>query len=215
MDAPQEVRFAFVTRLAHLPLRVVPDVPLDDDALFELCALNEDLRIERTAAGELIVMAPTGGETGRLNLVLAARLFNWAERDGTGVAFDSSTGFLLPNGAERAPDAAWVLRERWDALPAEARRKFPPLCPDFVLELNPVVPGSQPGNAPSDALPDLHAKLREYMDNGARLGWLVDPDGKTVWIYRPGGAADRLEAPEAIPGDPVLPGLALPTDGLW
>jgi Uma2 family endonuclease len=126
-------------------------------------------------------------------------------RDGSGVAFDSSTGFLLPNGAERSPDASWVSRRRWDALTPEQRERFPPLCPDFVLELR----------SPSDDLDDLRAKMKEYRDNGAALGWLVDPYAKRVEVYRPGVAVDVLEVPQRVAGDPVLRGFILELDAIW
>jgi Uma2 family endonuclease len=190
---------------SELPIRIRTEVPLDDAALYELCARNPELRIERTPAGELVVMPPTGGESGRRNAALLVDLGMWTRQAGTGVVFDSSTGFVLPNGAERGPDAAWVAEDRWAALTAEERRRFPPLCPDFVVEIR----------SPSDAIDDLHAKLREYLDNGARLGWLIDPDARTVWIYRPGGAVERHDAPAAISGEPVLPGFSMSTARMW
>ncbi len=159
----------------HLPIRVRPASALTDDELFELCARNRDLRIERTTEGELIIMSPTGGESGRRNFSLITQLGVWVLRDGTGVGFDSSTGFLLPNGAERAPDAAWVRRERWQALTPEQRRKFVPLCPDFAVELR----------SPSDELSALLSKMQEYVACGVRLAWLIDVDGKCAWVYRP------------------------------
>jgi Uma2 family endonuclease len=128
----------------------------------------------------------------------------WARADGTGKVFDSSTGFLLPNGAQRAPDAAWVALDRWTALTPAERRRFPPLCPDFVVELR----------SPGDDLEDLHAKLREYLANGARLGWLVDPEARIAWIYRPGGAVERLDQPPTPSGEPVLPGFRFST-AVW
>jgi Uma2 family endonuclease len=159
----------------HLPLRVRTAVPLSDDELFELCQVNGDLRIERTADGEILVMPPTGGETGRQNSALTVQLGRWSELDGSGVSFDSSTGFLLPNGAERSPDAAWVALTRWQALTAEDRAKFAPICPDFVVELW----------SRSDELGNLRAKMEEYRACGARLGWLIDPVERRVHIYRP------------------------------
>jgi Uma2 family endonuclease len=188
----------------HLPMRVRTAVPLSDDELFETCQLNRDLHIERTAEGELVIMPPTGGDTGRRNAIITARLLTWAERDGTGLAFDSSTGFILPNGAERSPDAAWIQRERWDALTAAQRSKFPPLCPDFVLELR----------SPSDGLAELQAKMEEYRENGARLGWLIDPDERCVHVYRVGSTVEVLRAPAALSGEPVLPGFTLDLAGL-
>jgi Uma2 family endonuclease len=173
--------------------------PMSDDELFEFCAVNSELHIERTATGDLVIMPPTGGETGRRNSRLNYELAGWALRDGTGIAFDSNTGFILPNGAERPPDASWVRRERWEAVPPEAREKFAPICPDFVVELR----------SPSDRLPKLQAKMEEYLANGAKLGWLIDPKARAAWIYRPGAPGERVEAPARLRGDPVLPGFEL------
>jgi Uma2 family endonuclease len=188
----------------HLPVRVRPAAKLTDDELFELCARNRELRIERTAEGEIIVMSPTGGETGRRNFLLLAQLAAWAARDATGVGFDSSTGFLLPNGAERAPDAAWLRRDRWEALSPEQRRKFVPLCPDFVVELR----------SPSNDLAELQLKMEEYATCGARLGWLIDIDEKRAWVFRPGRAIEVIEGAVALSGEPELPGLILDLSAL-
>jgi Uma2 family endonuclease len=185
----------------HLPLRLRPEAPLDDAALLELCALNRDLRIERAADGDLILEPPTGGDTGARNSAINFQLQQWNRATGAGRVFDSSTGFLLANGAERAPDAAWVRRDRWEALSPAERRGFPPLCPDLVLELR----------SPSDRIDDLHGKLREYLANGAQVGLLVDPDARVVWIYRPGGTVERHDAPEHVEIGPVMPGFALYT----
>jgi Uma2 family endonuclease len=183
----------------HFPVRVRPATRLSDDALFELCARNPELGIERTADGEIIVMSPTGGETGRRNFHLVVQLGIWAMRDGTGIGFDSSTGFLLPNGAERSPDASWLRRERWEALTPEQRRKFVPLCPDFVIELR----------SPSNDLAELQAKMEEFVACGASLGWLVDIDAKRAWVYRPGRPVEAIEGASILHGDPELPGFAL------
>lgn len=190
---------------SHYPLRIRAAAPMTDEALFDLCRVNRDLRIERTADGELIVMSPTGGETGRRNAALVVAVGSWAARDRTGVVFDSSTGFVLPNGAERAPDVAWVARERWDALAREQRECFPPICPDFVIELR----------SPSDDVEQTHEKMREYAANGARLGWLIDPETQRVWIYEGGRAAECVERPTTISGDPVLPGFVLDLTDIW
>jgi Uma2 family endonuclease len=181
----------------HFPMRVRPASRLSDDELFELCARNRDLRIERTASGEIIVMSPTGGETGRRNFLLIAQLATWAARDGSGIGFDSSTGFLLPNGAERAPDAAWLRRERWETLTRDQRRQFVALCPDFVIELR----------SPSNDLAELQAKMEEYVGCGARLGWLIDVDAKRAWVYRPGRPVETIENAAYLSGDPELAGL--------
>lgn len=188
----------------HLPLRIRTAVPLSDDELFELCQVNRDLRIERTSDGEIWVMPPTGGETGRQNSSLNVQLGRWSELDGSGVCFDSSTGFLLPNGAERSPDAAWVALTRWQALSAEERAKFPPICPDFVVELR----------SRSDDLGNLQAKMEEYRACGARLGWLIDPVERRVHIYR-GAEVETLDAPATVAGDPVLRGFVLDLRRIW
>lgn len=194
-----------VTPTDLLPLRVRPARPLDDDALFALCQANRDLKIERTADGELLIMPPTGGETGARNFNLIGQLASWTRRDGTGIGFDSSTGFILPNGAERSPDAAWLSRARWDALSPEQRKKFVPLCPDFVLELR----------SPSDTLVELQEKMEEWVANGARLGWLLDPSDRRAFVYRPDAPVAELTAPAQLSGDPVLRGFVLELDELW
>jgi Uma2 family endonuclease len=172
---------------------------LTNHELFELCQLNRDWRIERTAEGEIIAIPPTGGRTGKRNFDLTGIFRAWVEADGTGVGFDSSIGFILPNGAERSPDVAWVSRERWNALSDEEKEEFPPLCPDFVVELR----------SRSDSLAALRAKMREYIANGARLGWLIDPLERRVYVYRPPDEETCLDDPERVSGDPVLPGFVL------
>ena len=178
---------------------------MSDDEFFEFCRRNPDLRIERTSDGDLIIMPPTGGETGRSNFKLTAYFGNWVEANGTGEGFDSSTVFRLPNGAERSPDVAWVRRERWEALTPEERRKFPPLCPDFVIELR----------SDSDRFNTLQQKMQEYIDNGAQLGWLIDPLERKVWVYRPGAEPECLVNPVRVSGEPVLPGFVLPLEKIW
>jgi Uma2 family endonuclease len=200
-----DLRMTLVARWRHLPMRIRLAAPLGDDDLFELCAANRELRIERTTDGELVIMPPTGGETGRRNFDLTGQFAAWVRRDGTGVGFDSSTGFLLPNGAERAPDVAWVRRSRWDALTDAQRRKFPPVCPDFVIELR----------SPSDTLAAGQAKLEEYLACGARLGWLIDPDERRAYVYRPGRVVHVVEQATELRGDPELPGLILDLRSIW
>jgi len=178
---------------------------MTDHELFTLCELNRDWRIERTSTGEIIAMPPTGGRTGRLNFELARVFGAWVEADGTGVAFDSSTGFLLPNGAERSPDLAWMRRARWDALSDVEKDEFPPLCPDFVVEIR----------SRSDAVAALREKMHEYLANGARLGWLIDPIAHRVYIYTPPGEETCLEDPQSLSGDPVLAGFLLEPRRLW
>jgi Uma2 family endonuclease len=178
--------------------------PVTDDSFFDFCQSHDNLRIERTATGEIIVMPPAGGESSNQNFTLTARFARWSEQDGRGVAFDSSAGFRLPNGAVRGPDLAWVRAERWEALTPEQRRKFPPLCPDFVVELV----------SPSDELREVRAKMQEYIDNGISLGWLLDPLRGRAEIYRPGRPVEILERPARLSCEGVLPGLDLDLAGI-
>ena len=180
-------------------LRLPPDLHLTDDQFYAFCRLNRELRIERTAQGGLVIMSPAGWDTSRKNAEITVQLGLWAKRDGTGVAVDSSAGYLLPNGASCAPDASWVNRDRLSALTAEERAKFLPLCPDFVIELR----------SPTDSLSALQEKMREYIENGAQLGWLIDPLGSQVFVYRPGAPVEHLKAPESVSADPELPGFRL------
>ena len=187
-----------------LVVHVRPVVRLTDDQFYELCRLNRELRIERTAQGGLSIMPPAGGDSSALNAEITMQLGLWAKRDGTGRTFDSSGGFVLPNGAVRSPDASWVSHARLAALTAEQRKKFLALCPDFVIELR----------SPTDSLPLLQDKLREYVDNGARLGWLIDPLGGQVFVYRPDSPVERLQEPDRVSADPLLPGFRLEMDEL-
>ena len=186
-------------------LRLRPAVELTDDQFFELCQLNRDLRLERTAEGDIIVMPPTGGETGNRNTSITGQLYNWAKKDATGAAFESSTGFKLPNGADRSPDAAWVSRSRLAQLTPEQKQKFLPLCPDFAIELR----------SPSDRFEDVQAKMEEYIENGARLGWLIDPSTKSVHLYRPGATIELLQGVLSVSGDPELLGFVLDLREIW
>jgi Uma2 family endonuclease len=201
----QKLRRNSLVRERREPLRLRAERPLTDAELFEVCRLNRELRIERSSTGEIIIMPPTRGETGRRNASLTAQLARWSERDGTGVSFDSSTGFILPNGAERSPDAAWVRRERWEALADDQRDAFPPLCPDFVGELR----------SPSDDLSALRAKMKEYQACGATLGWLVDPLERRVHIYRLGAPTETVSAPTSVSAEPTLRGFTLDLSSIW
>ncbi|MEH2331059.1 Uma2 family endonuclease [Nostoc sp.] len=178
---------------------------LTDEQFFNLCQANRDLRFERTATGELIIMPPTGGETGNRNGRLNQQLFNWSDTDLTGIAFDSSTCFKLPNGADRSPDASWIKLERWDALTEEEKQKFPPICPDFVIELL----------SPSDSLKVAQEKMREYIDNGVRLGWLINRKSWQVEIYRQNQEVEVLESPVTLSGEDVLQGFILSLEAIW
>lgn len=180
-------------------------IKLTDEQFFQLCQDNRDLKFERNANGELIIMPPTGGETGNRNGRLTQQLFNWTDVDGTGIAFDSSTGFKLPNGGDRSPDAAWIPLERWNALTAEQKRRFLPLCPDFVVELL----------SPSDSLTATQEKMREYLANGSRLGWLIVRASRRVEIYRQDREVEVLESPISLSGEDVLPGFVLNLEPIW
>jgi Uma2 family endonuclease len=178
---------------------------MGDREFLEICRLNPDWRIESTAEGDLVIMAPTGGRTGQRNFTLTGLFFAWVEAEGSGVGFDSSTIFLLPNGARRSPDVAWVTKERWETLSEDEQEGFPPICPDFVIELR----------SPSDSLATLQAKMDEYVENGARLGWLIDPFEKRVYVYRPGRGEESLDNPASLRGDPELRGFVFPVSRLW
>jgi Uma2 family endonuclease len=193
------------TRESLFTIHLRPAIELTDDQFSALCQLNRDLRLERTAQGDLIIMPPTGWETGARNNSISGQLYNWSKRDGTGVATDSSTGFKLPNGADRSPDAAWVSRARLAQLTPEQKRKFLPLCPDFVVELR----------SPTDDLPNLQEKMAEYIEQGARLGWLIDPEEKRVYVYRPGAAVEVLEGVEELSEEPELKGFVLDLREIW
>ncbi len=171
-----------------------------------LAVTNRDLRLERTAQGKLIVNPPTGWETGERNRSIIGQLDRWYEENReSGKAFDSSTGFTLPNGAIRSPDASWVSRERWEVLTPEEKTAFPKICPDFVVELR----------SNSDALTPLQEKMKEYLDNGARLGWLINPQQRQVEIYRQGKDKEVVENPTQLSGEEVLPGFVLKLVQLW
>jgi Uma2 family endonuclease len=178
--------------------------PLTDEALYQLCISNRELRIERTRDGELIIMPPAGGETSRRNSLVVAALVLWNEQAHAGHVFDSSGGFVLPSGAMRSPDAAWVARERWERLTDEQRDKFPPLCPDFVAELR----------SESDRLHTLQEKMAEWIENGCRLACLIDPTRERACVYRPGVAPREVSFTEALSGEEVLPGFTLPLEQL-
>jgi Uma2 family endonuclease len=192
-------------RLDRVTLRIRPVIELTDDEFFALCQINRDLRFERTSQGDIIIMAPTGAETGIRNSSITAQLYIWAKRDGTGAVFDSSTGFKLPNGADRSPDASWIPRSRMATLTAEQKEKFLPLCPDFVIELL----------SPSDALSATQSRMTEYIEDGSRLGWLIDPEMRRVHVYRPHQAVAILDNVMEIAADPELPGFVLDLCEIW
>ena len=191
--------------LNSFTIHLKPAIELTDDEFFALCQLNRDLRLERNAEGDIKVMPPTGGETGNRNAEITGQLVIWTKQDGTGAAFDSSTGFKLPNGADRSPDAAWVQKSRLAVLTQEEKEKFLPLCPDFVIELL----------SPSDELEEVKAKMDEYIENGARLGWLLEPRSRRVYVYRPGESVIMIENTGQISGEPELPGFVLNLREIW
>ena len=188
-----------------LVLHTRPAIDMSPEQFYEFCLINREWRIERTAEGDLRIMAPAGGGTGSRNAIITSMLTTWALQDGTGVAFDSSTGFTLSNGATRSPDAAWVQRARLAVLTAEQKEKFLPLCPDFVIELR----------SPSDDLGSVQEKMQEYLDNGMQLGWLIDPSTRQVYVYHSSAAVDRVDDPSRVLGDPELPGFVLETTRIW
>lgn len=184
--------------MTALILNLSPAIELTDEQFFQLCINNRDLRLEQTAEGELIIMPPTGWKSGNRNSKLTARVEVWADADGTGLAFDSSTGYILPNGAKRSPDASWVSCERLQALNPDPSR-FLPMAPDFAVGLR----------SANDELKTLQKKMQEYIDNGVRLGWLIDPQNQRVEIYRPGQEIEVLQSPTSLSGEAVLPGFIL------
>ena len=182
----------------HSPLELT--LELTDEQFFQLCIDNRDLRFERTASGGLIIMPPTGSETGNFNIDLSYQLQSWSRQNKhLGIAFDSSTGFKLPDGTDISPDGAWIRRDRWDALTAEEKKKFAPICPDFVVELR----------STTDSLEKLRAKMKVYVKNGARLGWLLDRKNRKVEISRQNSDVEILDSPATLSGEGVLPGFVL------
>ncbi|MDY6901362.1 MAG: Uma2 family endonuclease [Cyanobacteriota bacterium] len=178
---------------------------MTDEQFFEFCQMNRDLRIERNKFGGISIMPPTGSETGNRNFNLALQLGNWSEKDGSGICFDSSTGFKLSTGAERSPDVSWISLERWNGLSEAEQKGFAPICPDFVIELR----------SASDNLKPLQEKMEEYMQEpGIKLGWLIDRKNKRVYVYRP-QSVECLENPDPVNGEDVLPGFVLNMSKVW
>ncbi len=190
---------------APIAVRFEPAVELTDEQFALFCEQNREARIERTADGVVELMPPVKGDTGAKEAHIVVHLGNWARGDGDGVVFGSSAGFTLPNGAVRSPDASWVLKSRLAALSDEDKDRFIPICPDFVVELR----------SPSDRLSVLQAKMDEYMTNGTRLGWLMDPLRRSVYIYRSQAQPEILENPESLSGAPELPGFTLDLKPIW
>ncbi|MEL6246889.1 MAG: Uma2 family endonuclease [Cyanobacteria bacterium J06627_15] len=190
--------------MANLTLTLSPVIELSREQFYSLCKANRDVRLERTSTGDLIVRPPTGWESGKRNADLTTDLNNWNRQARLGVVFDSSTGFSLPNGADRSPDVAWVERSRIEAIDPDPTQ-FLPLAPDFVIELR----------SASDRLSQLQEKMLEYCACGVRLGWLIDPQTKRVEVYRPNCPVEVLEHPQQLTGETILPGFVLSLDSIW
>ena len=193
------------TNILTLPPLLTLKLDLTGEQFWQLCQDNQDFQFERTATGELIIMPPTGGNTGKRNVKLITQLDLWNSQTRLGEVFDSNTGFTLPNGADRSPDASWVSRERWEALTPEQQEKFIPLCPDFLVELM----------SPSDRLEKTRQKMQEYQENGARLGWLINRKQQQIEIYRLNQGVEILDHPNEISGEDVLPGFVLDLTTIW
>ncbi|MBE9050876.1 Uma2 family endonuclease [Nostocales cyanobacterium LEGE 11386] len=199
--------------MTAITVNLNPIIKLTDDQFYQLCRENPEVKFERNAKGEILITSPTGGETGKRNVEIAADFVIWNRQNQLGVCFDSSTCFKLPNGANRSPDVAWITKERWDALTPEEQEKFAPIAPDFVLELM----------SPSDSLSETQTKMQEYINNGVKLGWLINPkmrqveiyQMRQVEIYRLGKPVEILESPAELSGEDILPGFILNIKTVW
>jgi Uma2 family endonuclease len=189
----------------ELPVRLRFERPMTDDELMRFCAENDVLRVEREPNGEILVMTPANSKTSKMNLRIGRLLDEWAEADGRGVAFDSSGGFTLPDGSMRNPDAAWVQKNRWEALTDAQQSSFAPVCPDFVIELR----------SPSDRLLQSREKMEQWIANGAQVGWLIDPIEKAVSIYRSGGEPEHHVQPSSVQGTGPISGFELVMARIW
>ena len=200
-----QAQVSHAAEILPIVLRLSPLIELTEEQFAEFCSLNRELHIERTATGELEIMAPAFSQTGNRHSKITSQLEIWTSHDGSGLTFAPPAGFTLPNGAIREPDTSWVTKSRLAALSPQDRDRFIPICPDFVLELR----------SDTDRLSVLHAKMQEYIDNGARLGLLIDPQDRIVYIYRPGQEVETLENPETVSADPILPGFTLDLREVW
>ena len=189
----------------YIPPELIGLTSVTPEEFEQLCADHSDLRLELTSTGELIVMPGTGVQTGARNADLTYQLVAWTRQDGSGIYCDSGVIFVLPNGAHRSPDGAWIKRKKWDRLTEHERERFGPFCPDFVVELR----------SPTDSVTELREKMVEYMQNGASLGWLIDLLKRRVYVYQPHQEVVLLENPETVSGDPYLPGFTLNVTELW
>lgn len=194
-----------VPEISPLVLQMSPAIEMTDNQFFDFCQQNRDYRIERTSQGEIIIMPPTGSETGNRNFDLILQLGIWTRQNKTGIGFNSSTGFTLPNGSIKSSDAAWMKLEKWNRLNPEQQQNFAPICPDFVVELR----------SPSDSLKTLQNKLQEYIENGVMLGWLIDRKQRQVYIYRPDRSVECLNNPATLSEDSLLPGFVLDLSTIW
>lgn len=194
-----------LTENIPLKLQMSPAIDMTDEQFFAFCQQNRDYRIERNATGEITIMPPTGSETGNRNFDLIVQLGIWTRQNGTGIGFDSSAGFTLPNGAMKSSDAAWIKLEKWHSFTPEQQQKFAPICPDFIIELR----------SPSDNLQPLKDKLQEYIDNGVSLGWLIDRKNRKVYIYRPNSEVECLDNPATLSGESILPEFVLQLSTIW
>jgi Uma2 family endonuclease len=195
----------FVLNGIELPVRITPAVPMSDDELMRFCAANEALRVEREPNGELLVMTPSNFNTSRINLRVCQILGEWAEADGRGTVTDSNGGYTLPDGSMRAPDAAWVANRSWQKLSEKDQNRFPPICPDFVIEIR----------SPSDRLSELRAKMDDWIANGAEIAWLIDPIDKAVTVYRPGDSPEEHVNPSSVQGTGPTAGFELVLARAW
>ncbi|PMB47119.1 hypothetical protein CEN39_24990 [Fischerella thermalis CCMEE 5201] len=191
--------------MVNLTIAIPQAFKITHEQFKELAAVNHELRLERTATGELILMPPVGSDTGKRNTDIVGQVWLWNRQTKLGVVFDSSTGFHLPNGADRSPDAAWIKLERWEKLTKEEQEGFAPICPDFVVGLR----------SPSDSIETLREKMKEYMENGAKLGWLIDRKNSKVEIYRQEKEIEVLDHPSNVSGEDVLPGFILDLTEIW
>jgi Uma2 family endonuclease len=187
------------------PFRFRPETPMSDEDLMRFCAANDIARVEREVNGEILVMSPAGNRTGRRNAAIISALDIWAQQDGRGYVFDSSTGFTLADGSMRSPDAAWIEATRWNALSRAEQNRFSPICPDFLIELR----------SQTDDLAQLEAKMTKWLLNGAKLAWLIDPERQLVAVYRPGGLPEVHHHPNSIQGNGVIAGFELAMARIW
>jgi Uma2 family endonuclease len=186
-------------------MEFIPQKSMDEDEFFELCQRVDPLRLERDPNGRIIVMPPAGSYSSNRSVQIASQLQRWSKKTNRGIVFDSSGGFTLPNGATRAPDAAWVASHRLETLSQEEKEKFLPLAPDFAAEVR----------SQNDARSNLEAEMEEYVENGTRLGWLIDPYEKTVTVYQEDGSTEELDRPSTLSGEPVLPGFECTLECIW